>query len=291
MSFNTWGSGANENKTTQDTIDVIKAVNADVICLLEVRAESVPCTSICPPSGASRAPEIAHELGYFLHEQKGRNDLLWANAILSKYPILHNTTNDIGVVLDVFGKHVALFSIHLTDFPYQPYQLLDIPCDGAPSLQFASEAIAAADAARGPGMDLLSREIHSIENDVSTVIVAGDFNEPSHLDWTDRAVVIGRHPLAVEFPTSMILEKHGFIDSYRSIYPDEIAKPGFTWTPKTMDDDKHDHHDRIDYIFVRNATVTSASIIGENPSVADIVITTPWPSDHRAIMASISIPF
>ena len=288
MSFNTWGSGANNNKTVAETIEVIRTVNPDIIALLEVRAESVPCTSICPPSGPSRAPEIARELGYFLHENQQVNALLWANAILSKYPIIRSTENDIGVVLDIHGTHVAMFGIHLTDFPYQPYQLLGIPCDGAQPVTSAEDAIAAATAARGPGMDLLFHEMSTL-NDVSAVIVTGDFNEPSHLDWTESAVSIGRHPVAVKYPTALRLEREGgFTDAYRAIYPDEMSKPGFTWTPLSDGDENSDHFDRIDYIFVRNATVVSAGVIGEKSPEADVVIN-PWPSDHRAIMATVSI--
>lgn len=289
MSFNTWGSGANDNKTVTETVEVIRTINPDIIALLEVRAESVPCTSICPPTGPSRAPAIARELGYYIHENQEVNALQWANAILSKYPILRSTENDFGVVLDIYGNHVAMFGIHLTDFPYQPYQLSGIPCDGAQSLKSAKDAIAAATTARGPGMNLLLQEISGLSDAVSTIIVAGDFNEPSHLDWTESAASIRRHPLAVKYPTTLRLETLGFTDTYRTIYPDEISKPGFTWTPFGSSDEKSEHFDRIDYIFVRNATVVSAEVIGEKSPEADIVIN-PWPSDHRAVTATVSIP-
>lgn len=290
MSFNTWGAGSNDGKTVADTVAVIRAVDPDIIALLEVRAEAVPCTSVCPPAGPSKAPEIAHTLGYFLYEQRQENELLWANAILSRYPIKHSTANDLGVVLDVNGRQVAMFAIHPTDYPYQPYQLLGIPYDGAPFLESAAEAIAAANTARGPGMDLLLADIASVA-DVAAVFVGGDFNEPSHHDWTERAATIGRHPLAVQYPTTLRLESEGFIDTYRAMYPDEIAKPGYTWTPTTSIDDKDDHHDRIDYVFVRaaGAAVVSAAVVGEKMPAADIVIT-PWPSDHRAVVATVSIP-
>jgi len=290
MSFNAWGAGSNDDKTVADTVAVIRAVDPDIIALLEVRAEAVPCTSVCPPAGPSRAPEIARTLGYFLYEQQQENELLWANAILSRYPIKRSTTNDLGVVLDVDGRQVAMFAIHPTDYPYQPYQLLGIPYDGAPFLESAASAIAAANAARGAGMNLLLADLASVA-DVAAVFVGGDFNEPSYRDWTERAAAIGRHPLAVQYPTTLRLETEGFIDTYRAMYPDEIAKPGYTWTPTTSADDKGDHHDRIDYVFVRaaGATVISAAVVGEKMPDAEVVVT-PWPSDHRAVVATVSIP-
>jgi len=290
MSFNAWGAGSNDGKTTAETAAVIRAADPDIIALLEVRAESVPCTSDCPASGPSRAPELAHTLGYFLYEQQQENELLWANAILSRYPIERSTAHDLGVVINVDGRKVAMFGVHFADFPYQPYQLLGIPYEPAPPLATAAEAVAAAKAARSPGMDLLLAEIASV-TDVDAVFVGGDFNEPSHRDWTERAAQAGRHPLAVQFPTTLRLEAAGFVDTYRSRYPDEVAKPGFTWTPTTAADDKSDHHDRIDYVFVRaaGATVLSAAVVGEKMPDAEIVVT-PWPSDHRAIVTTVSIP-
>jgi endonuclease/exonuclease/phosphatase family metal-dependent hydrolase len=290
MSFNTYGAGINDGKSIDETVAVIRAVDPDIVALLEVRAESDPCTAVCPATGPSRAPEIAAALGYFLFEQQQQNEALWANAILSRYPLLSSTENDLGVVLDAAGRRVAMFGIHLTDYPYQPYQLLGIPYDAAPFLDSEADAIAAATAARSHGLELLLADLASVA-DADAVFIAGDFNEPSHRDWTERAAAIGRHPLRVRFPTALRLESIGFVDTYRAAFPDEIEKPGFTWTPESKADDRHDHHDRIDYIFMRAAggTVESAAVIGEQRPDADMVVA-PWPSDHRAVVATVSVP-
>jgi exodeoxyribonuclease-3 len=290
MTFNAWGAGSNAGKSIDETVAVIRAVDPDIIGLLEVRRESIPCTSICPPFGPSTAPEIATTLGYFLYEQQQANDALWAGAILSRYPITRSTENDLGVVIDVDGRPVAMFSIHLTDYPYQPYQLLGIPYDDDPFLHSEADAIEAANTARGSGLELLMSDLESVA-DVDVVFVSGDFNEPSHRDWTERAAQMGRHPLRVRFPTALRIEDAGFVDTYRTMFPDEIEKPGFTWTPTTAADDKDDHHDRIDYIMMRAAggQVESAAVAGEKTPDADIVVS-PWPSDHRAVVVSVTIP-
>lgn len=290
MSFNAWGAGANDGQSTAATVAAIRAVQPDIIALLETRAESAPCTSTCPPAGPSRAPEIAEALGYFVYEQQQANELLWANAILSKYPIVRATEHDLGVLLDVAGRRVAVFGIHPTDYPYQPYQLLGIEYDGAPFLDSEAAAIAAASAARGPGIDLLLADLAGLPG-ADAVFIAGDFNEPSHRDWTERAAAAGRHPLRVAYPTTLRLEAAGFVDTYRAVFPDEIEKPGYTWTPTTSPDDGDDHHDRIDYVFVRapGAEVVSAAVVGEKTPDADIVVT-PWPSDHRAMVTTVVIP-
>jgi len=124
--------------------------------------------------------------------------------------------------------------------------------------------------------------------DVDAVFITGDFNEPSHRDWTARAVAVGRQPFVVAYPSTRRLEEAGFIDAYRHFFKDEIASPGFTWTPTTSAGDPDDHHDRIDYVFVRatRLTVESSVVVGEESDASDIGMS-PWPSDHRAVVTTV----
>ncbi|MDX1517614.1 MAG: hypothetical protein R3288_12295, partial [Woeseiaceae bacterium] len=94
-----------------------------------------------------------------------------------------------------------------------------------------------------------------------------------------------------DYPTVRAFEREGFVDAWRTVHPDEIAAAGYTWTPTTSADDPGDHHDRIDYVLVKGEgiVVSTAQVVGESQAVADIVIE-PWPSDHRAVVATISIP-
>ena len=52
-------------------------------------------------------------------------------------------------------------------------------------------------------------------------------------------------------------------------------------------DDPTTHHDRIDFIYFKGkgVTVVDVKIVGENKKNAGIVIS-PYPSDHRAVVAS-----
>ena len=94
--------------------------------------------------------------------------------------------------------------------------------------------------------------------------------------------------LAVAWPGTSKLEKAGFVDLYRAVYPDPVARPGITWTPTTDASDKEDHLDRIDFVFARapGLKVLSAGVVGEKAPEADIIVT-PWPSDHRAVVAKV----
>lgn len=290
MTFNAWGAGSNEGKTIAETVAVLRAVNADIIGLQDVRAEASECAANdCAASGPGVAAAIAEALGYEIHEQYVDNDLLWANAILSRYPISGVAQNDLGIVVTVAGRRIGFFNIHFTDYPYQPYQLLGIPYADAPMLASASGATDAARSARGNGVRIVLDAVRAM-GEVDVVFVVGDFNEPSHRDWTIRAAAAARHPLSVRFPTVRAFEQAGFTDLYRAAYPDEMQAPGYTWTPTTARDDPRDHHDRIDYVLAKSTgvTVEQVQIVGESAANADLVVT-PWPSDHRAVVASVSI--
>lgn len=289
MSFNIWGGGVNAGKPVDETVAVIRAVNADIIGIQETRPESDPCTAdSCPPTGNSVAAKVAKALGYFHYDQSKENPALWANAILSRYPIGKATANDLGVEIDVKGRKVYAFNLHLTDFPYQPYQLLNIEYGPAPYLKTEAEAVEAARKARGPALDLFMADLKAAK-DADAAFVFGDFNEPSHRDWTEGAVKAGRHPMVVRYPSTLRIEEEGgFTDLFRKAFPDPVAKPAFTWTPTSEPTAKDDHHDRIDFVFGRAKAlaVLKAGIVGEKKPEADVVVT-PWPSDHRAVYASV----
>lgn len=291
MAFNIYGAGANTGASIDATVAAIKAAHPDVISISETRAEGNPCTAdTCHPAGASRAAELAAALGMFFHEQTAPTPGLWANAVFSRYPILGATKDDLGAVIDVNGRKVTVFSVNPDDYPYQPYQLLGIKYGEAPYVKTAAEAIDFAERTRGKVFDALIADATAAEADGSAaVLIGGDFNEPSHRDWTDATVKAGLQPLAVTWPGTSKLEAAGFVDLLRAVYPDPVAKPAITWTPTTAANDPADHHDRIDFVFAKGASVkaVSAAIVGEKAPEADIVVT-PWPSDHRAVVATIT---
>jgi exonuclease III len=289
MSFNIWGGGANEEKSIDETLAVLRAADPDIIGIQETRTEGADCTAdSCPPGGTSVAAALAEALGFFHYDQTAENPALWSNAILSRYPIGAPTPNDLGVPNDVDGRTVWAFNIHLDDEPYQPYQLLGIEYGPAPFIDTAEDAVRYATNTRGPAIDLLVSDMAATA-DGDITLVFGDFNEPSGLDWTDATAAAGTHPIAVIWPTTRRLEQLGFTDTYRAVHPDPVAKPAFTWTPMGDEADPEDHHDRIDFVLVRgDVTVTDAMIVGEDGPRSDLVVT-PWPSDHRAVLAVITV--
>lgn len=286
LTFNMWGAGANAKKGIEETVAVLKASGADVIAVQETVPEPDPCEADdCKAGDASRLKDLAAALGYQYHEFKHNTDNHWADGVLTKYKFGAETPNGAGVEIDVNSRKIIVYSMNLDDSPYQPYQLLSIEYGKAPFLKTAKEAIASAAETRGKALKLLSEDV-AASSKADAQFVMGDFNEPSLRDWTEGAVKAQHQPMAVEWPFTKGLELQGFVDTFRSIYPDEVARPAFTWTPTSEPTAKDDHHDRIDFIFAKGTglKVTSAGIVGEKSPEADLVVT-PWPSDHRASMA------
>jgi len=291
MSYNIYGAGMNDGLPIDQTVAVLRAANADIVGLQEVRTEGEVCTAdICPPGEASVGPAIAEALGMHYYEQTAANDALWANGILSRWPITGTAPHDLGVSIDVDGTTIWLFNVHLDDAPYGPYQLLDIEYGDFPFVETADEAIRWAAETRGPALDLLDEALVAATG-AAAVFITGDFNEPSARDWTEATVAAGHNPVPVDWPSTGRLEALGFTDTYRAVWPDPVAKPAYTWTPWYEEEATDDHPDRIDFVLARGTglTVTDAMIVGEEGPRTDLAVE-PWPSDHRATLAVVTVP-
>ena len=268
MSYNVYRGGTKRGQPLTQTAKVIQEAKADVVGLQEI---------------GDHAEKLAKLLGWNCY-----------GNILTRYEIVEEKRNGIKVKLPS-GQQAYIFNLHLPSNPYQPYQLLGIQPKwhkhkDTPFIKTEAEAIEGAQKARGREIARLLRQIRSLPDKEAPIFVVGDFNEPSHLDWTEAAATSGRHPIKVEYPSSLALVKAGFTDAWRTVYPDEMKKPGFTWSPLTKPDNPKDHHDRIDFVYFKGkgVKVTDAKIIGENKENADIVVS-PYPSDHRAVVATFTL--
>jgi endonuclease/exonuclease/phosphatase family metal-dependent hydrolase len=259
------------------TAKVIQLAKADIVGIQETRS----------PRG-DKLVELAKLLGW-------NHDMGNGSNILTRYEIVESLRNGVKVKLDS-GSKAYVFNLHLPSHPYQPYQLLGIRPKwhkhtfDIEFIKTEPEAIKWAKKARGREVTKLLRQISSISDKQVPVFVVGDFNEPSHLDWTARAAKAVRHPIKVEYPNSLAMTQAGFSDAYRTTYPDEIEKPGYTWSSFYKFDDPTTHHDRIDFVYFKGKGIklSEVKIVGENRENADIVIS-PYPSDHRAVVADFKL--
>ncbi len=260
------------------TAKVIQEAKANIVGIQEPRS----------PQGFT-TEELAKLLGWN-HSANIRKGI-----ILTPYKIVENFDDGIKVKLPT-GQEAYVFSLHLPSHPYQPYQLLNIRpgwhkhTHDITFIKTEAEAIQWAKKARGSIIAELLEQIRSIPDKDAPVFVVGDFNEPSHLDWTEAAAKSGRHPIKVAYPTSSAMAAAGFSDAYRALYPDEMKNPGLTWSCIHKTDDAKTHHDRIDFVYFKGngVKVTEVKIVGENEENADLVVS-PYPSDHRAVVGTFTL--
>jgi exonuclease III len=131
--------------------------------------------------------------------------------------------------------------------------------------------------------------------DTLPVFLTGDFNGPSHLDWT--AATSGQHgnvgPVGWSPSTQVI--GAGMIDSFRSLHPDPAKDPGFTWSAIHKEGEPQD---RIDFTYHKGShvKVTGSRVFttnveatvgpwGPSDDLAAIKKNT-WPSDHSAVVTT-----
>ena len=150
----------------------------------------------------------------------------------------------------------------------------------------------------------------------AVVILGGDFNEPSHLDWIRETKDMYDHNgFIVPWTVTLMLDNAGFKDAYREMNPSVTDCPGFTfpadnplvpverltWTPGA------DERERIDYVFYypgKGLDLTNVAVFGPNGSICKSQRVTEasddrfieplgvWPSDHKGLVArfSMSLP-
>ncbi len=258
MSFNIWVDG--KHGGTEATAEVIRKGKADIVGLQEV-----------------------HETGDALGKLTGMRFIKQPKGgILTRFPVVAESPNRLGVQVETenVGK-LWIYNTHLPAAPYQPYQLADIPYgEGNPFIRTSGEAIAEAVRSRSNDLARLLMDMSIPLREKSPIVVTGDFNEPSHLDWTEEVRAAGRIPIAVAWPQSRMMIDAGFEDSLRAVHKDPVKKPAHTWTPKPSE---REIHDRIDFVYSIGLKPVLGEIVGESAENADIVLS-PYPSDHRAVV-------
>lgn len=268
LSWNIWTADRNFAKITE----TIEATEADVVGFQELSGVG----------SAVSALESATGKDWHSH-----------GMIVSRYPIV--ATSGGGAQIEIRpGQTVWVFNIHFPAYPYQPYDLRDgnLPFDEA-------AVIAASESARGRQATNLVNAITNsgAMNAGISVFVTGDFNEPSHLDWTQAAAEASERPydFKVEYPASKKMADLGFSDAFRTIWPDEVARTGYTWTPGEPPPNvsRNEVHDRIDFVYFwgPEVTVLEALNVGIDEANPNTDLAIPgYPSDHRAVLGIFAIP-
>ncbi len=136
-------------------------------------------------------------------------------------------------------------------------------------------------------------EIGHLSLDVP-LVVGGDWNCPSDLDWTAATNNQTPYRRPLPLPVSRLMRGAGFHDTFRRVHPDPVAEAGNTWTPLWDIDPESgqaDPPERIDRVYIRNGaaplrlTPIRAETLPRDWSAARLPReTSPFPSDHAAVV-------
>ena len=261
MTFNIEWGGA--NISFDNVVEAIRLSDADIVGIQEAEGNLA---------------RLAAELGWHYNLQ---------NYAISKFPILDPpNANRLFVYVEVRpGQVVALANVHLPSAPSGTELIRDggsledvIELENAVRLQSLI-----------PFLDVLKPVI----NNNTHVFLTGDFNAPSHTDWTED--MVGARPFLkypVNWPVSRATENAGFKDSWRVAHPNPKSDPGLTWWAgrpplESYAPGENDPQDRIDFVWFAGASqVLSSELVGESGAQNVTLSVSPWPSDHRAVVST-----
>lgn len=243
---------------TRATDAVMADVHADVVGVLE---------------SYNRLPEIAAAAGYPYYDV--------GLQILSRFPILEPSgAHGRYAYIEVRpGVAVAMINTHL-DYVHDGPNRLD---RGVP----VGEVLRTERQVRLSTIHTLLPSARRLLTEGWPLLLTGDLNEPSHLDWTARTASQHGGIGAVDWPVSEALASAGLHDSYRTAHPDPVTDPGNTWGGVAG---SHGTPRRIDYAYVGGPVdVVGSQVVGERggPGVDRGYRT--WTSDHRAVLSSLRV--
>lgn len=265
LSWNIWGGGREfgAHVNIKRVIETIKNSNADVVTLIETYGSG---------------EKIADALGYHFY-------LISSNlSIMSKYPIKETIKafrpfNFGGAVLQLNkDREVVVFDTWLHYLPDYHGNIIK-------GKMTAKELEKDESKTRLAEVKAILKAIKSYTDKADTVpvIMAGDFNTNSHLDWTEKtkAAHLG---YVIDWPVTKEMDKAGYTDSFREVKPDPLKYPGYSYWPFSYEKEgKRFVKDRIDYIFYKGEKLrTIASEITDYHPIM-------FPSDHALVVTTFGL--
>lgn len=228
--------GANDSKDGKaHAIRIIREINPDVILMVETY-------------GSGKI--IADSLGYNFHliapEGTPLNDKNVNLSIISRYPFGERIDTNFPFYLG--GREIIIQNQRIRFFSNWFHYL---PWENEPEKLGKTVEELLVWEKSGAKYEMIQKVLpyikkYAVETDSIPMILGGDLNTPSHLDWTAKTRKIHNN-LVVPWYSTKVLQDIGLVDTYRTLNPNPITHPGITWHTKGENDDH-----RIDYIFYKS---------------------------------------
>ena len=314
LQWNIWQEGTKVEGGYEAIVNEIARLQPDFVTLSEVR--NYRGTRFCDRILSSLKERGLTYYSFFSP----------STAVLSRYPVedslcVFPLKNDHGsihkLVARVGQQEVAVYSAHLDYLDDAYYNVRGVDGSTWKPVEIptsVAEVLERNDRSRRD--EAIRAFLTEAEKDIKQqriVILGGDFNEPSHLDWTRQTKdLYDHHGFIVPWTVTLLLDNAGFVDAYRTCYPNVLTHPGFTfpsdnpsmevkkltWAPLA------DERDRIDYIFYYphpSIRLKKAAVFGPSSSIVRservaeqskdrfIKPLGVWPTDHKGVWAVFDI--
>jgi endonuclease/exonuclease/phosphatase family metal-dependent hydrolase len=282
--WNVWRGGNEVDEGPEKIRDLIVSSGADLVLL----QESYDIDGERPTTGRW----LAEELGWTAHQATSPH-LCVLTRLEVEATFLHHDWHGLGArLVDDRGRALVAWSIWLDYRSYISRDLRDRPdIPDAELLEAEDRRSARLPQARALLGSLA--ELGHLEASVP-VLVGGDWNTPSHLDWTADTARVFRHRRDLPLPVSLSMAAAGFTDVFRAVHPEPVHRPGITWSPlfRVAGDGGDQGFERIDRLYLRNPPPGAWELVPRSartlPEVwedgAIPVRERAFPSDHGAVL-------
>ncbi|MEG0647257.1 MAG: TIM barrel protein [Bacteroides sp.] len=311
LQMNIWQEGTSVAGGFEAIADEVVRSEADIVFFSEIRDYNGQAFML-------RILEALKQRGVDYHGKSCKLDV----GILSKYPIETvcpvegvEDRSVLKAIIAVGDNRVAAYSAHLDYTNYACYlprgysgttwKKLPNPVANADSVVRANRL-----SRRDEAIAVVIKDIAKERAQGRLILLGGDFNEPSHLDWQAETKDLWNHNgLVVDWDCSSMLYQNGLKDSFRELHPNVREFPGFTfpsdnkdvavnkltWAPEV------DERDRIDFIYYMphsNLVLKESTVLGPSTSIVrserveeqgkERFITPKgvWPTDHKAVLTT-----
>jgi endonuclease/exonuclease/phosphatase family metal-dependent hydrolase len=248
----------NKNSIIQKLTTLIKNIKPDIICLQEI--------------GSFDMPKLIEQSSFrMLRLNKKEETCIIINPLKLKKKNTH--------IIEIKATHQTIYVsvLHLDDIPSIVHKLHNIPYSYQDSDKETKDQDKVTrdkaikddtlhqmlELSKKTRLPRVKKELNKCGN-FEKVIMAGDFNEPSHLDMK-----------GLNLPISKELKKNNFIDSHYAIHKNNADH---TWPVGRLY--KNEPKQRIDFIYTKNLKAVNAEVYDEGNSFF---------SDHKLVLTDIIV--
>ncbi|MGL5682987.1 MAG: LamG-like jellyroll fold domain-containing protein [Marinifilaceae bacterium] len=266
LQWNIWHGGVHLGTDgPKHIVDLLRKCDADIVTMQEAYGSQ---------------DRFAQELNYNLSTRSAKDNL----ALFTRYKMLPIGTrngfkSNPAIITLPNGKNLFVLDCWLR-YAYRPAYASEYGNLGMSTDKWTEEdkILSKADI-----IEIINNDMSAHFNlDSMPVIIGGDFNSGSHLDWTKEAAHLHYDYVNTHLPTSHFMLEQGYKDSFRELNPNEITHSGGTFAVIYG----QLQHSRIDYIYYKGNKIKALhSKTIRTAEEIDYV----WAGDHAAVFTIFEI--